>query len=54
VESVHKGFTLEEVQENTGFELLVAPEVVETPEPTEEELHLLREEVDPNHYIIGR
>ncbi len=54
VESIHKGYTFDEVQENTGFELLKAPEVVETPEPTEEELHLLRDEVDPNRYIIGR
>ncbi|WP_458011711.1 CoA-transferase subunit beta [Candidatus Solincola sp.] len=54
VESIHKGYTFEDVQANTGFELLKAPEVVETPEPTEEELRLLREEVDPNRYIIGR
>lgn len=54
VESVHKGYSLDDVQENTGFELLKAPEVVDTPEPTTEELRLLREEVDPNHYIIGR
>ncbi|MDY6796394.1 MAG: CoA-transferase [Actinomycetota bacterium] len=54
VESVHKGHTFEEVQENTGFTLLKAPEVIETPEPTEEELEVLREEVDPNRYIIGR
>jgi glutaconate CoA-transferase subunit B len=54
VESIHKGYTFEDVQANTGFGLLKAPEVVETPEPTEEELRLLREEVDPNRYIIGR
>jgi glutaconate CoA-transferase subunit B len=54
VESIHKGHSHDEVQENTGFELLRAPDVVETPEPTAEELRLLREEVDPNHYIIGR
>ena len=54
VESIHKGFTFEDVQEKTGFELLKAPEVVETPEPTAEELRILREEVDPNRYIIGR
>ena len=53
-ESIHKGYTLDDVQENTGFELLRAPEVVETPEPTAEELRILREEVDPNRYIIGR
>jgi len=54
VESVHKGYTFDDIQENTGFELLKAPEVIETPEPTERELTLLREEVDPNRYIIGR
>jgi len=53
-ESIHKGFSFDDVQENTGFELLRAPEVVETPEPTAEELRILREEVDPNRYIIGR
>ncbi len=53
-ESIHKGFSFDDVQENTGFELLKAPEVVETPEPTADELRILREEVDPNHYIIGR
>jgi glutaconate CoA-transferase subunit B len=54
VESIHKGFSFDEVQENTGFELLKAPEVIETPEPTADELRILREEVDPNRYIIGR
>ncbi len=54
VESIHHGFTFEQVQENCGFELLKAPEVVETPPPTEEELSILRSEVDPHRYIIGR
>jgi glutaconate CoA-transferase subunit B len=54
VESIHKGHSFKEVQENTGFELLKSSKVVETPEPTPEELRILREEVDPNRYIIGR
>jgi len=54
VESIHHGYTFEQVQENCGFELLKAPEVVETPPPTEEELRILRTEVDPHRYIIGR
>ncbi len=54
VESIHKGFSFDDVQENTGFELLKAPKVVETQEPTAEELRILREEVDPKRYIIGR
>ncbi len=54
VESIHHGYTFENVQENCGFELLKAPEVGETPPPTEEELNILRTEVDPHRYIIGR
>lgn len=54
VESLHPGVTFERVQENTGFELLPAPQVRETAPPDDEELRILREEVDPYRYIIGR
>lgn len=54
VESVHHGYTFEDVQENAGFELLKAREIVETPTPTKEELEILRTKVDPKRYIIGR
>ena len=45
--SIHPGVTLEEIQENTGFELIVSDEVCETAPPTEEELRLLDERIDP-------
>lgn len=45
--SVHPGSTPEQVQAHTGFELELAPDLVETPLPTESELRLLREEIDP-------
>ena len=54
VESLHPGVSYEQVQENTGFELLKASDVVQTEPPRAEELHILREEVDPYRYIIGR
>lgn len=54
VESVHRGRTLAEVQQNCGFELPAAPQVGETPPPTAEELDILRTQVDPLRYIIGR
>ncbi|MGV8120771.1 MAG: CoA-transferase subunit beta [Candidatus Xenobiia bacterium LiM19] len=54
VESVHHGYTFEDVQDNAGFELLKAREIVETPTPTKEELEILRTKVDPKRYIIGR
>lgn len=44
--------TVEQVKQNTGFELLVADNLVTNPEPTDEQLRILREEVDPDHYYI--
>ncbi|MBW2544298.1 MAG: 3-oxoacid CoA-transferase, partial [Deltaproteobacteria bacterium] len=52
--SVNPGYSLKDIEENCGFELLKASNIVETPSPTEEALRLLREEVDPYKYIIGR
>jgi len=54
VESIHQGFTFEDVQKNCGFPLLQAEKIVATPVPTAEELRILRTEVDPQRYIIGR
>ena len=54
VESIHHGFTFDDVQQNCGFELLKAAKVGETPPPTAHELEILRKEVDPHGYIIGR
>ncbi len=54
VESIHQGFSFEEVQKNCGFPLLKAEKIITTPAPTEDELRILRTQVDPNRYIIGR
>jgi len=54
VESLHPGISLARVQEQTGFELLYAPQVGETLPPNACELRILREEVDPRGYILGR
>lgn len=52
--SIHPGLTFDNVQENCGFELLKASVIDETVPPTDEELRLLREEIDPYRYVIGR
>ena len=54
VESVHPGITREKIIENTGFELLWAKDLSESEPPKKEELDVLRNEVDPYRYIIGR
>ena len=45
--SLHPGVNLSRVQTKTGFALEISEEVSETRPPTEEELHLLREVIDP-------
>jgi glutaconate CoA-transferase subunit B len=54
VESLHRGVPKTRVVENTGFELIWPADPPETSPPTSEELRVLREEVDPYRYIIGR
>ncbi len=54
VEMIHPGITREQIIENTGFELLWAPEVLESEPPSDEELEILRKDVDPRRLIIGR
>jgi acyl CoA:acetate/3-ketoacid CoA transferase beta subunit len=46
--TIHPGVTVEEVQEATGFELVVDDDLDETRAPTDEELRLIREVLDPD------
>ncbi len=43
----HPSTTIKRIQAKTNFELEIADDVQETPRPTDEELHLLREQIDP-------
>jgi glutaconate CoA-transferase subunit B len=52
--SLHPGKTLEQVRAATGFPIDAHPDLSETPSPSEEVLTLLRTQVDPNKYILGR
>lgn len=45
--SLHPGVSRDKVEANTGFPLLWSEGVAETPEPTPDELELLRTEIDP-------
>jgi len=47
IRSVHPGVTVAEIQELTGFPLVVPADVPETRLPTAEELRLIREVLDP-------
>ena len=54
VKSLHPGKTLEQVRAATGFELEACDPLTTTVEPNEEQLRVLRTEVDPGRYILGR
>lgn len=54
VHSLHPGVNLEQVRAATGFELGIREPLAVTEPPTPAELLLLREEVDPHRYVIGR
>ena len=43
IQHFHPGHTIEEIKENTGFDLQVAPDACETPVPTQDVLDLIAE-----------
>jgi glutaconate CoA-transferase, subunit B len=52
--SLHPGITLAQVQEATGFEIGAREPLSTTTPPSEVELRILRDEVDPLRYVLGR
>jgi glutaconate CoA-transferase subunit B len=50
--AVNPGVTVEQVKENTGFALIMPEKVEQNNPPTDEELSILREEIDPTKLYI--
>jgi glutaconate CoA-transferase subunit B len=50
--SLHPGCTVDDVRANIGWDVRVAETLAETPAPTDEELRIIREELDPQHLYI--
>jgi glutaconate CoA-transferase subunit B len=51
--ALHPGVTAEEAQANTGWPLKLAPTLRSTEPPSEEELRILREELDPTKIYLS-
>jgi len=47
LQSVHPGVELDDVLAEVSWELKIVPDLQTTPAPTKQDLHLLREELDP-------
>jgi glutaconate CoA-transferase subunit B len=52
--SLHPGISLDDVRENSGFEIIIPDQVATSPEPTEEHLRILREDIDPAGIVLGK
>lgn len=53
VHSIHPGVTKEQIREHTGFDIEIPEDVPFTPEPSEEDLRLIREEIDPERKFLN-
>ena len=52
--SLHPGINIEDVKENSGFDIII-PDTIETsPEPPEDYLKILREQIDPAGIVLGK
>jgi len=47
LDSLHPGATVDEARQTIGWDLAVAADVATTPAPSDDELRLIREELDP-------
>ena len=50
--ALHPGKTVEQVKENTGWDLKVAPQLAVTEAPSDDELRILRTELDPDRIYL--
>jgi glutaconate CoA-transferase subunit B len=53
LDTLHPGATLDDVRAAMEWEVRVAPDLAQTPPPSEEELRLMREVLDPERRYIG-
>lgn len=52
VKSIHPGVTQQDLRDATGFDLGPLDDVPETPVPSDEDVRILREKVDPNGLLL--
>jgi len=52
--SLHPGVNLSQVQDSSGFEIMVPDNIETSYIPTEEDLRILRQEIDPSGMVLGK
>ena len=54
LDSYHPGVSIAQIKENTGWDLKISPSLKETEPPTEDQITLLREKIDPEGYYLKK
>ena len=52
--SLHPGISLSQVQDSSSFEIMVPDKIETSYVPTEEDLRILRQEIDPSGMVLGK
>jgi glutaconate CoA-transferase subunit B len=52
--SLHPGVSIDEVRENSQFEIMLPDKIETSPEPTDKDLKILRQEIDPAGIVLGK
>jgi acyl CoA:acetate/3-ketoacid CoA transferase beta subunit len=52
--SLHPGVSIDEVKENSNFDITIPEDIETSPEPTEKHLKILRQEIDPAGIVLGK
>jgi acyl CoA:acetate/3-ketoacid CoA transferase beta subunit len=52
--SLHPGVTIQEVKDNSSFEIIIPEKYAISPEPSDKDLDLLRNVIDPTGMLIGK
>jgi glutaconate CoA-transferase subunit B len=50
---IHPGVSVQKVKENTGWDIKISRKLIPTNPPTQEELRIIRQELDPNRIHLG-
>jgi glutaconate CoA-transferase, subunit B len=52
--SLHPGVTIDEIKENSSFDIMLPSRIRTSPEPSEKDLRILRQEIDPAGIVLGK
>lgn len=53
IQSIHPGFTIDQIKDNCGFELVIPKDVPLTEPPTKEQVDILRRVLDPKSLLMS-